>query len=69
MVDVVGRSNLSTELRNLRNYTHYDITVAGYNSKGDGLFTMITVRTEETGQYPFGMSLIFSFPFVMDTTN
>lgn len=53
MVDVVGRSNLTTGLHNLRNYTYYDITVAGYNSKGDGSFATITVRTEETGQFAF----------------
>ena len=64
MVDVVGRSNLTTELRNLRNYTHYNISVAGYNSKGDGSFAKITVRTEETGQYLFRMPLIlFVFLF------
>ncbi len=44
-----GSSNVTAELKGLHNYTDYNITLAGYNSKGDGASEMIIVRTEEQG--------------------
>ncbi len=45
-----GSGNLSLELKGLHNYTDYNISVSGYNSKGDGAAGMITVRTEESSK-------------------
>ena len=52
----LGKENRSIEIDGLTNYTRYDVSVAAFNSKGDGADANVHVQTEEASMSVFFIS-------------